>query len=148
MDIDLFLASAEGRWTLAPPALSDEITRLAAESGIGLPSDYLEFLGRCNGGYGSLDVQPCYLIVWAADKVIEINRGYQIAEYVPGFFAFATSGGGEFFAFDMRGQRPWTVASIPFIPMDAKYALRVAASFSELLDHVEPGSDEGIPISD
>jgi hypothetical protein len=62
-------------------------------------------------------------------------------EFVPGFFAFGDAGGGEFFAFDTRGPRPWPVVSIPYVPMEASSAWSITSTFSDLLDHVIPANE-------
>ena len=109
---------------------------MAGESGLTLPPEYCEFLTRCNGGEGFLAVQPCYLRLWPAEEVVGNNRDYQMPEYVPGYFGFADAGGGEFFAFDTRGAKPWAIVSIPFVPMEEESACAVADNFAELLSQV------------
>jgi hypothetical protein len=133
MTVAAFLAACDGKWSRVAGASPSAIATMVGQSGLALPADYLEFLRLCNGGDGFLDVLPCYLRIWPAEEVVGSNRDYQMPEYVPGFFGFGTSGGGEFFAFDTRGLQPWPVVSIPFIPMEAQLA---SASFSELLGHV------------
>lgn len=66
---------------------------------------------------------------------------YKMPEFVPGFFAFGDAGGGEFFAFDTRGPRPWPVVSIPYVPMEASSAWSITSTFSDLLDHVIPANE-------
>lgn len=136
MTVAEFLSSCEGKWSSAPPAPPGAVTAMVQDSGLSLPSDYLEFLARCNGGGGFLSVQPCYLRLWRAEDLVRNNRDYQIPDYVPRFFGFGDTGGGEFFAFDTRTPQSWPVVSIPFIPMDAAEAWTVASSFTELLEHV------------
>src|SRR5438046_4240037 len=108
-----FLAACGDRWSPAPPAPPGAVAAMARDSGLSLPADYLEFLDLCNGGDGFLSVQPCYLRLWSAEQVVSNNRDYQMPEFVPGYFAFGSAGGQEFFAFDTRGSQPWPVVSIP-----------------------------------
>ncbi len=142
MTVTEFIATFEGKWSRVTPASTVAITALVDRSGLRLPADYLEFLSRTNGGAGFLDVQPCYLRIWAAEEVVGNNHDYQMPEYVPGFIGFGDAGGGEFFAFDTRSPQPWRVVSIPFVPMEEASARLVASSFSELLGHVTPPTDE------
>ena len=136
MTIDDFINLHVGRWNPAPPASSIEIDGLKVCCGVSLPPDYLEFLRWSNGGDGFLDVQPNYLRIWPANLVGEYNRLYQMAEFVPGYLAFADAGGHEFFAFDTRESDSWSVYAIPFIPMDVRESLLVASNFSLLLAHL------------
>lgn len=62
-------------------------------------------------------MDPGWFQLWPAEKVIEYNNSYKVAENVPGFFGFGSSGGGEMLAFDMRGGKPRKVVMIPFIVM-------------------------------
>lgn len=137
-----FLATCDSKWSPAPLASPAALQALAAECGLSLPADYLEFLGLCNGGDGFLAVQPCYLRLWQAEEVIGNNRDYQMPEFVPGFFGFGDAGGGEFFAFDTRGAQPWPIVSIPFVPMEVASACSVAGSFTELLAQVSPPEEQ------
>ena len=98
--------------------------------GVDLPSDYLDFLRFSDGGCGSIPVDPwCFDGLWKATELAEFNRGYQVATYCPGFFGIGSSGGGEMFAFDMRGAQPWPVVHVPFIGMEPAAALPVAPDF-------------------
>jgi hypothetical protein len=141
MSLADFFASCDEKWRREEPATTESIAALVEKSGLALPADYLEFLSICNGGSGFLDAQPCYLRIWKAEVVVDYNLGYEMHEYIPGFFAFGDAGGGEFFAWNTRGQQPWPVVSIPYVPMEEKSAWSVANSFRDLLGHIIPPSE-------
>ena len=63
---------------------------------------------------------------------MELNVRYNVSEFLPGFFGFASNGGGELLAFDIRGQQPYPIAMVPFIPMEAKEVIIIAKSFDHL----------------
>lgn len=136
MDPATFLASCEGKWRRAAPAASHAMAKLTKRSGLTLPADYLEFLGRCNGGNGFVNVPPFYFRLWNAEIVVDCNQlDY---EFAPGFFAFGNAGNGVFFAFDTREPQPWPILSIPDLQIDDRPPLLVANSFSDFLEHVAP----------
>jgi hypothetical protein len=84
-----------------------------------LPRAYLEYLARVNGCEGDLGVEPGWVELWPAERVVENNTAYHVAEYLPGYFAFGSNGGGEMFVFRLNGtevQRR-AVYTVPFIPM-------------------------------
>lgn len=101
-----------------------------------LPSAYLDYLRRIGGGEGDLDVAPGWIQFWPAERVVELNDAYEISRNLPGFFGFATSGGGELLAFDMREAGSPPVVMVPFISMDPEEAQTVAATFDALLLHL------------
>ena len=90
-----------------------------------LPDSYVAFLRRANGGEGFIGER--YVRLWRAEEVIEMNRGYNVAEFFPNRFFIGTNGGGEACAFTIAGTDS-TVFGFPFIglPGDARM---VATSF-------------------
>lgn len=123
------LEDPSGEWDRESPANSDALDVLIAEADIELPDDYLELLRYSNGGEGNLAVEPGWFQLWPAERVVEFNNGYKVNEFVPGFFGFGTSGGGEMLAFDTREGKPYRVVMIPFIPMKEEYAKLVTQKF-------------------
>jgi hypothetical protein len=95
-----------------------------------LPTDYLDFLARSNGGEGFVGRE--YLILWKAEEIVTFNSDYQVEEFAPGIILFGSSGGGEGYAFDAR-ELKFPVVRVPFIGLDLKYAEPVAPSFSEMI---------------
>ena len=73
-----------------------------------------------------LDANPYRCEFWPLEDLETYNHEYQVPVYAPGFFGFATSGGGEMFAISPTG----TVACLPFIGMAPDVAVQVATSWS------------------
>jgi hypothetical protein len=121
-------------WTIRPPGATPvAIQGLSSGSPIQLPSEYLELLRFSNGGEGELAVAPGWFLFWPAEDVIEFNRGYNLSEYLPGFFGFGSNGGGELLAFDTRNGEPLAVVMVPFIPLDPSEAVIIAPDFSTFI---------------
>ena len=98
--------------------------------GFGLPKDYRDYLTATNGGEGFIGKQ--YLIMWRVGELIPFNRDYQVSEFAPGLFLFASSGGGEGFGFDTRCE-DMPIVQVPFIGLDVRHAKKVADNFTNLL---------------
>ncbi|MCB9583468.1 MAG: SMI1/KNR4 family protein [Polyangiaceae bacterium] len=122
----------EGVWRPCRGAGRDDLDALQRAAPFTLPRSYLDQLAMSNGGEGSLTVQPWWIVFWEAESVIESNADYELSKHLPGFFGFASSGGGELLAFDARGREPFPIVAIPFIPLDATLAILVARNFDEL----------------
>jgi len=104
---------------------------LSQLSKLNLPSDYLAFLAETSGGEGFVGEQ--YLILWRAEEIIEFNEDYQVDKYAPGIILFASDGGGEGFGFDTKASPP-PVVKIPFVGMSRESAIKVAESFTHLIE--------------
>ena len=74
-----------------------------------------------------LDVSPYLCEFWPVDELTKYNLEYEVPQHAPGYFGFATSDGGEMFAFAPSGE----VVSLPFIGMEPAVALPVASSWAE-----------------
>jgi hypothetical protein len=76
-----------------------------------------------------IDVQPWLCEFWPLAEVEEINAGYGVLEFAPGYLGFATSGGGEMYAIAPSG----AVVCLPFVGMSPGEALPIAASWQEFV---------------
>jgi hypothetical protein len=85
-------------FTLNGPASNDEISKIPHVEM--LPSDYIDFLKLCNGGHGSIGEE--HLIVFRADEISQINQAADVERFAPGLLIFASNGGGQSYAFDLR----------------------------------------------
>lgn len=114
-----------------PPATSEAVsTLLDATNARPLPSEYVEFLWKANGGEGFLGEN--YAVLWRAEELIDFNRDYETAELAPSLFLIGSNGSGEAYAFDSSSDSS-TVFSVPFIGMEYRYIERVADSFSSFV---------------
>ena len=149
MDVAAVIAESISNWQHCPdPADPDAIAALAVGAPVPLPAEYLALLRLHDGGEGELGAEPGWFQLWPVDEVLTANRDYQLAEFLPGFFGFGSSGGGDLLALDCRGRPPWPVVVVPFIPVDVAEAQSVAADFGgfvRLLGRVCPDAvpDDG-----
>ena len=114
-------------------ASEEELRDAISSVGHTLPPDYVQFLRTYNGGEGFIGEN--YLILWKAEELSVFNREYEVAEYAPGLFLFASSGGGTGYGFDTRDPS-MPVIAVEFIGMDWSDADRVAANFTDFLNHL------------
>ena len=117
-------------WVLNLPAQDSDIKSVENFLGRELPSEYVDFLRRNDGGEGFIFEN--YLILWRVSELLEFNRNYEVEKYASGLFLFGSDGGGEGYGFDMRGQE-LVVVTVPFVGMSLRYARVVAASFEEFI---------------
>lgn len=125
-----------GIWRGEAPASEVAIRQLLADSGLPLPESYLNQLRRSNGGEGDLAVEPGWISFWKAEEVIALNKGYEVAENLPGFFGFGSNGGGEMLVFKIVPSKQLPIYMIPFIPMSEDGAVQIAVNFEELAEAI------------
>ena len=73
-----------------------------------------------------IDVQPWLCEFWPLDELVTYNDNYKVSKYAPGYFGFATSGGGEMYALSPTG----AVVCLAFIGMSPNEELSIANSWS------------------
>ena len=140
MTFESVVPNPDAPWTREPPAAAAAVEQLAAALPE-LPPDYLAFLRLSNGGEGDLGTAPGWFSLWPAEEVAELNAAYEVPDFLPGFVAFGSDGGGEMLAFGADGQTWGRVYAVPFIPMEAASATAIApdfASFVRLFGHEPP----------
>lgn len=91
------------------------------------PEEYQKYMADHGALSGELSIEPGWFELWPADQVAEHNQRYQTEERLPGFWGIGSNGGGEMIAFDAHGR----VFMIPFVPLEAKAAIRIADSWQE-----------------
>src|SRR5947209_6466533 len=96
MDVEPVLRDGLRGWQhREPPASATALRELAEAAPVPLPDEYAALLRFSNGGEGQLAVEPGWFQLWSAEEVLELNRDYGVNEFLPGFFGFGSSGGGE-----------------------------------------------------
>jgi hypothetical protein len=73
-----------------------------------------------------LDASPFICEFWPQEELGTYNSEYEVRVYAPGYFGFATSGGGEMFAISPSG----AIACLPFIGMAPSAATQIAPNWS------------------
>jgi hypothetical protein len=95
-----------------------------------------EFVKKMISGINTLKVklyqdQDEYdFAIWPPSKIDELNSGYEVKEYLPGYLAIGSDGGLEMLTVHLQSEK---VYSIPFIPMEVGEQVLVADSLKELL---------------
>ncbi|MEI6045241.1 MAG: SMI1/KNR4 family protein [Chloroflexota bacterium] len=123
-----------GSLALRPGASRELVRKVEAELGISLPKDYLDFMVQSNGAEGPIGKRE-YLVLWAIEKIIPLNEGYQVKEFAPGLLLFGGNGGGEAYAFDTRFN-PIPIVRVPFIGLSLKEAILCGQTFIEFLENL------------
>ncbi|MFL0267407.1 SMI1/KNR4 family protein [Candidatus Clostridium radicumherbarum] len=86
---------------LSMPTSIEIISETENKLGIKFPSDYIEFMLFSNGCEGTIG--ESYISIWPIEELIDTNENLEVEKYTPGLVLFGSDGGGEAFAFDMRG---------------------------------------------
>jgi len=73
-----------------------------------------------------LDASPFICEFWPQEELGTYNSEYQVPDYAPGFYGFASSGGGEMFAISPTG----AIVCLPYIGMEPSAAMQIASSWS------------------
>ena len=68
-----------------------------------------------------------YIIFEPIQGLEKLNRALEVEKYVPGFYAFATDGGNELYAFDQNG----SVFMLPMIGLSAEHAIKITDNWNE-----------------
>ncbi len=98
-----------------------------------LPPQYLEFI-ETNGIVECFTSdEPGYIKFWRLEELDKINSDVETELNAPGYFGFASNGGGEMISFDETG----AVFMLPFIGMEPQTAIRIADSFDELVQRLD-----------
>ncbi|MDP9423202.1 MAG: SMI1/KNR4 family protein [Pseudomonadota bacterium] len=99
-----------------------------------MPDSYFRLLAYSNGGEGPLPVDPFNLCL---DSIPQVIEGIQTGNYgqgdFAGFIVFGGNGGGEYLAFDTRGNEPWPVVYIDMVA-GSDSAEVVAPNFDALIE--------------
>ena len=77
-----------------------------------------------------------YIILWRAEDLIELNRGFGDKEHAPGLVLIGSNGGDGGYGFDTRSNG-MPLIEVPFIDMDVKYYTRIADTFLGFLEYLK-----------
>jgi hypothetical protein len=76
-----------------------------------------------------LDVEPWRCEFWMEEELPNYNVRYEVHVHAPGYFGFATSGGGEMYAVSPAG----AVVCLPFVGMSPAQEVLIAESWLAFL---------------
>ena len=123
------LSDPSAKWSRRQASSESTIQSLIEGCNFELPDEYLTFLRFSSGGEGFLCIEPWYFQLWSAEEVVSYNDGYKVEEFLPGYFAIGSSGGGEMLAIRKADGSPCPVYMVPFIPMEESDAVQIASDF-------------------
>jgi len=112
------LSDSTAGWTRRPAATEADIQVLVAACDFDLPDEYLAFLQYSNGGEGFLCIEPWYFQLCSAEEVVEYNKGYKVEEFLSGWFAIGSNGGGEMLAIRKSDGSPCPVYMVLTCPRE------------------------------
>lgn len=98
-----------------------------------LSADYIEFMKNANGAHGSVGEE--HLIVFPAQEIKRINEAAAVERFALGLLIFASNGGGQSYAFDLRHEQ---TSIVKFYDMDLgdEEPVWCADSFEGLLTYL------------
>lgn len=108
-------------------ATREEIRQDEQALGCTFPSDYVEFLTCTNG----LDLdEPAGLNLFPTEEIADLNSGYGIPGFMPGWLLIGTDGGGEGILIDCTAP-DGPIYRVPLVALLPEDAICLAPSLSE-----------------
>jgi hypothetical protein len=145
MDIQALIQQLVPHWHYKASGASEAaLNDVQAHMSIILPDDYRTFLKWSNGGTGvlpSMDARKIEVAIWPAEKIVEMNRGYEVQRYLgPQLVAFGDNGGDHHFVLDFRGsEKSPTIAAVPGGDLCDDSIKQLAGSFLEFMEKAWSG---------
>src|SRR4051812_19726979 len=94
---------------------------------LALHPELLAYYGASKPLVCEIQHSPYLCEFWPVEELETYNAEYEVPKYAPGFFGFATNGGGEMFALSPTG----SVVYLPFIGMEPSVARELAPTWTE-----------------
>ena len=138
MDLRTLILGGGHQWHGNPPASDEDIAELVATSPVPLPTEYLELLRLSDGGHASLSGYPSYVRIWSSQIAIIYNRDYEVQKFAPKFIGFGDNGGPDMVGFDTRQGEPYSVCSIPFVPLELESSMGQVPDFGVFIRQLLP----------
>jgi hypothetical protein len=111
-----------------PPSLS-ELKTFSSQVDFKLPDGLIDFYRSSNGAI--LQSDAYYTELWHLQDMFKLNALYEVEQYAPEFFVFASDGGGTAFAIE---KSTGDIYEMQFIGMSRMDAVLIACSFQEFID--------------
>jgi hypothetical protein len=119
---------------LNAPVSEDAIAAFERDQTVVLPPSYRLFLMRGNGGEGPVG-DFGYANFWRIEEIAGLNQSYKIQEYLPGYLAIGSDGGGEAFAISVRPGAP-SFVQVPFVGLSEEDCVAMGITFDEMLENL------------
>jgi len=97
---------------------------------ISIPQELLSYYSSGRPLVCELDATPFGCEFWPVEELEAYNSDYQVQELAPGYFGFATSGGGEMYAFSPSG----AIVCLPFIGMEPAEANLISPTWHDFVN--------------
>jgi len=94
---------------------------------ISIPHELISYHSSGKPLVCKLAATPFFCEFWPLAELEICNDDYQVHTEAPGYLGFATSGGGEMFAFSPFG----AIVCLPFIGMEPAVALSIAPTWQQ-----------------
>ncbi|WP_024619451.1 SMI1/KNR4 family protein [Pseudomonas kilonensis] len=101
-----------------------------------LPADYYQLLAFSDGGECPCSAPPFNFCLDSADTASDAELIAILDRIAPSLFVFGSDGGGQLFAFDLRGSEPWPIVTFDGVDPDGSIEI-VASNFTEFLKWVD-----------
>src|SRR5205085_2580698 len=83
-----------------PPVSEDALQATVKRIDFPLPAAFIDFYRMCNGGEGSLPMQPWRFLLWSIEEVADLRHHEHYAKHFAQFVFFGSNGVGEYFGID------------------------------------------------
>jgi hypothetical protein len=113
-----------------PPVDVELLRQAAADTGVALPEDYLEFMGATNGAVG--DVGSTWIELWPIDEILHA-AAYGDSPYEC-VFLFAGDGANTIYGFDARASNE--IVEGDWIGVSREQLIRHGRSFTDFLSRL------------
>lgn len=121
------------RFNRNPPADADAIRSFEFAANLKLPSEYLAFLSRTNGGEGFIGQN--YVILWRIEQLRDLNKAFEADLFAPGLLLFGSNGGGDAYAF-VTLRESYQVVMVPFIGLQLPDAINCGNDFADFIQNL------------
>ena len=127
-----------GKYDFQKKALESKIEIKSIENHFGrkLPKDYIFFLEKYSGFEGFINVE--FVKIWAAEELVETNKGYEIQTYMPNTIGIGSNGSGEIIAIEFDEAEGYGIFLTP-IDLDSEYNIDIGKDFTEFLYRLDCG---------
>jgi hypothetical protein len=127
-----FFVKLNSNWIGNEGASVEALDALRAAAPQDLPSEYYQLLELSNGGEGPLPDPLFNFCLDPAETASDASQIRLFAEIASGLFVFGGDGGGQLFAFDLRGASPWPIVTFDEVDPSGS-VLMAASSFAEFV---------------
>jgi hypothetical protein len=108
----------------------ESLRQISESFSVRLPSDYVDFMCRANGGEGPIGAEG-YIELWSVEEIPTMNQAYEARDAYPGHLLIGSNRGGEAIAIRNAGDGTELVL-VPLIG-DAYDAVVGGTTFQEFL---------------